>query len=70
MSRCWKVFSAAICMKNFRERSLKVPYDTLTSEKMERFETVLKEVKHLLAKLLSYRDVLWRTDYLRKGNSC
>ncbi len=70
MSRCWKVFSAAICMKNSRERSLNVPYDKSTIEKIERFERALEEVIYLLPKLLSYRVVLCRTDNLRKGSSC
>ena len=70
MSRCWKVSLAAICMKNSRERSLKVPYDTLTSEKIERFERASEDVIYLLPKQVSYRDVLWTTDNLRKGSSC
>ncbi len=70
MSRCWKVSLAAICMKNSRERSLKVPYDTLTTEKIERFERALEELICLLPELMPCGNVLWRTDNLRKGSSC
>ena len=58
MSRCWKVFLAAICTAKSRERSLKVPCDTLTSEKRERFETVPGEVIYLLPKLMFRQEVL------------
>lgn len=61
---------AAICMKNFPERSLKVPYDTLTREKLGRFERALEELIYLLPKLVSYKDALLRTGNLRKGKEC
>lgn len=47
-----------------------MPYDTLTSEKMERFERAPEEVIQLFPELLSYGNVLLRTDNLRKGKPC
>lgn len=47
-----------------------MPYDTMTSEKMERFERTPEEVIQPFPELLSYGKVLLRTDNLRKGSSC
>ncbi|CAN5530882.1 hypothetical protein BH24ACT20_BH24ACT20_11620 [soil metagenome] len=47
-----------------------MPYDTLTTEKIERFERALEELICLLPELMPCGNVLWRTDNLRKGSSC
>lgn len=61
---------AAICMTNFRERSLKMPHITPTGEKIERFERALEELIYLLPKPGVLRVILRRTDNLRKGRPC